>query len=45
MAYRHEGFWRSMDTLKDRQVLEDMMERGDMPWLLGGNGLTKRQMS
>lgn len=32
MAYKHEGFWRSMDTLRDRQVLEDMVEQGDMPW-------------
>jgi glucose-1-phosphate cytidylyltransferase len=21
-----------MDTLRDRQVLEEMIERGDMPW-------------
>ena len=32
MAYKHEGFWRSMDTLKDRQVLEDIIEQGSMPW-------------
>jgi len=32
MAYKHEGFWRSMDTLKDRQVLEDMVEHGRTPW-------------
>jgi glucose-1-phosphate cytidylyltransferase len=32
MAYRYEGFWRAMDTLRDRQVLEEMVERGDMPW-------------
>ena len=32
MAYKHEGFWRSMDTLRDRQALEDMVEQGDMPW-------------
>jgi glucose-1-phosphate cytidylyltransferase len=32
MAYKHEGFWRAMDTLRDRQVLEDMVERGHMPW-------------
>jgi glucose-1-phosphate cytidylyltransferase len=32
MAYRYEGFWRAMDTLRDRQVLEEMIERGDMPW-------------
>jgi glucose-1-phosphate cytidylyltransferase len=32
MAFKHEGFWRSMDTLRDRQVLEDMVEQGRMPW-------------
>ena len=32
MAYKYEGFWRAMDTLRDRQVLEEMVERGDMPW-------------
>jgi glucose-1-phosphate cytidylyltransferase len=32
MAYKHEGFWRCMDNLKDRQVLEEMVERGTMPW-------------
>ena len=34
MAYRYEGFWRAMDTLRDRQLLEEMVERGDMPWRL-----------
>lgn len=33
MAYKHEGFWRSMDTLRDWQVLEEMVERGEMPWM------------
>jgi glucose-1-phosphate cytidylyltransferase len=32
MAYKYDGFWRAMDTLRDRQVLEDMVERGEMPW-------------
>lgn len=32
MAYKHTGFWRSMDTLRDWQSLEDMVEKGDMPW-------------
>jgi glucose-1-phosphate cytidylyltransferase len=35
MAYRYEGFWRAMDTLRDRQVLEDMVERGETPWRPG----------
>ena len=37
MAYKHEGFWRSMDTLRDWQALEAMVERGDMPWLMRGS--------
>ncbi|WP_157017458.1 sugar phosphate nucleotidyltransferase [Mesorhizobium xinjiangense] len=32
MAYKHDGFWRSMDTLRDWQALQDMVEKGDMPW-------------
>jgi len=32
MAYKYEGFWRAMDTLRDRQVLEEMANKGDMPW-------------
>jgi glucose-1-phosphate cytidylyltransferase len=35
MAFRHEGFWRPMDTLKDKQVLEDLVEQGNMPWRIG----------
>jgi glucose-1-phosphate cytidylyltransferase len=32
VAYRHEGFFRAMDTLRDKQTLEDMVQRGEMPW-------------
>lgn len=35
-AYKYEGFWRAMDTLRDRQVLEEMVERGNMPWRVAG---------
>jgi glucose-1-phosphate cytidylyltransferase len=42
MAYKHEGFWRAMDTLKDRQVLEEMAEKGHMPWRLGSNGRSQK---
>jgi glucose-1-phosphate cytidylyltransferase len=34
MACKYEGFFRAMDTLRDRHLLEDMVERGDMPWRL-----------
>src|SRR5262249_5445919 len=37
MAFRHEGFWRPMDTLKDKQILEDLVEKGGMPWLVKVN--------
>ena len=32
LAVRHEGFWRPMDTLKDRQVLEELVDKGLTPW-------------
>lgn len=31
-TYKYEGFWRAMDTLRDRQVLEEMVDRGETPW-------------
>jgi glucose-1-phosphate cytidylyltransferase len=31
-AYRHEGFWQPMDTLRDKNVLEEAWARGDAPW-------------
>ncbi|GAB4361851.1 MAG: sugar phosphate nucleotidyltransferase [Oricola sp.] len=34
MAYKHDGFWRSMDTLRDWQMLQEMVEKGEMPWNL-----------
>ncbi len=31
-AYKHDGFWHPMDTLRDRRQLEKMWESGDAPW-------------
>jgi glucose-1-phosphate cytidylyltransferase len=31
-AFRHDGFWHSMDTLRDRMVLEDLWRTGAAPW-------------
>ena len=31
-AYRHEGFWQPMDTLRDKTVLEDLWQNGAAPW-------------
>ena len=39
LAFKHDGFWRPMDTLKDKQILEDLVEHGTMPWLEGEKSL------
>ena len=31
-AYRHNGFWQPMDTLRDKNVLEDLWQSGKAPW-------------
>jgi glucose-1-phosphate cytidylyltransferase len=33
MAWRHDGFWHAMDTLRDRMVLEEYATKGAMPWM------------
>jgi len=32
MAYRHDGFWQCMDTLRDRKLLESLWQKGQAPW-------------
>ena len=32
VAYRHEGFWQCMDTLRDKRLLESLWQSGDVPW-------------
>jgi glucose-1-phosphate cytidylyltransferase len=34
MAYKHSGFWQCMDTIRDRQLLEERWESGSAPWKL-----------
>ena len=31
-AFKHEGFWQPMDTLRDKQLLDDLWSRGKAPW-------------
>ena len=35
-AYRHEGFWQCMDTLRDVRLLEGLWESGRAPWKVWG---------
>jgi len=32
MAYRHDGFWQPMDTLREKHLLEQLWESGRAPW-------------
>jgi glucose-1-phosphate cytidylyltransferase len=32
MAHRHDGFWQSMDTLRDVRLLEKLWAGGEAPW-------------
>ena len=33
-AYRHDGFWQPMDTLRERDQLEELWRSGRAPWKL-----------
>jgi glucose-1-phosphate cytidylyltransferase len=37
MAYKHSGYWQSMDTLRDKNALEDIWQSGDAPWMNQGS--------
>jgi len=38
VAYPYDGFWACMDTFKDKQLLEDLYSRGQVPWEVWKNG-------
>ncbi len=33
-AYQHQGFWHAMDTLRDKNHLEQLWQTGEAPWKL-----------
>lgn len=35
-AFRHHGFWQAMDTLRDKNSLEELWVRGSAPWKVWG---------
>ena len=35
MAFSHHGYWQSMDTLRDRDALNSILQAGNAPWLSG----------
>ena len=37
MAYKYSGFWKCMDTLRDKMQLESLWESGNAPWKVWNN--------
>jgi len=33
-SFKHHGFWKAMDTLRDKTQLQEMWDNGDNPWIL-----------
>lgn len=31
-AFKHDGFWQPMDTLRDKNYLESLVKNNDLPW-------------
>lgn len=34
-AYRHHGYWQPMDTIREREILEELWAAGNPPWVTG----------
>ena len=34
MAFKHDGFWQPMDTLREKLDLEKLVESGQAPWMM-----------
>lgn len=32
IAYKHDGFWQSMDSLREKKILEELWNSGKAPW-------------
>ena len=32
VAFQHEGFWQCMDTLRDKHLLDELLEKNEAPW-------------
>ena len=34
IAYKYDGFWQCMDTLRDKQYLDELIQSGKAPWMV-----------
>jgi glucose-1-phosphate cytidylyltransferase len=33
MSFQHNGFWQCMDTIRDKEYLNELVSKGSIPWL------------
>ncbi|MBR3246211.1 MAG: glucose-1-phosphate cytidylyltransferase [Parasporobacterium sp.] len=36
MSYQHKGFWQCMDNIREKEILEKMIDSGKAPWMKWG---------
>ena len=36
-AFKHEGFWQCMDSVRDKDFLEELWSSGNAPWLIAND--------
>ncbi|MNP32967.1 Glucose-1-phosphate cytidylyltransferase [compost metagenome] len=36
VAFKHNGFWQPMDTVRDKNLLEDLWKTNNAPWKVWG---------
>lgn len=36
-AYRHLGFWKAVDTMNDKRIMDQMIMEGNTPWMFDSN--------
>jgi glucose-1-phosphate cytidylyltransferase len=44
MAYKYEGFWQAMDTLREYKILEDLWDKGHAPWKIWEKQETRKDL-
>ena len=44
IAYEYNGFWGPLDTFKDKQLFDELYERGDPPWQLWNSNNGKKPL-
>ena len=44
-SYKHSGFWKPMDTLRDKRQLDELIENKEAPWMKWELGHSKSKLN